>query len=271
MEPLPEDAAVPPDEVSTRAPASLAALHAEMAAGLRIDPRRNQELGKLVSAAEWLRDNSRCLRDDLTALVDDPQRLDDVADRSSIHPNGFAKIVLYPDERFGVRLHIWSRREGLWAEETQPHGHRWAFASWIVVGRVHEVSYSTEPRPGSGGQYIRYGYVREELRPRLNAIDDAVLWKDGVVDHDIGDVYWRARHELHTAAPDGHGLVASLVLQGSHDNTPTAVYVRPERKPREGEQELRPDRIKFLVEAVLDASWNVAMSVATERNHRLMA
>ena len=70
-----------------------------------------------MSAAEWLRDNSRCLRDDLTALVDDPQRLDNIADRSSIHPNGFAKIVLYPDERFGVRLHIWSRREGLWAEE----------------------------------------------------------------------------------------------------------------------------------------------------------
>ena len=34
---------------------------------------------------------------------------------------------------------------------------------------------------------------------------------------------------------------------------------------------LRPDRIRFLVEAVLDASWNVAMSVATQRNHRLMA
>jgi hypothetical protein len=266
---------VPGDEISTRAPSSLGALHADLIAesqsSINGKPWLTMTFYRLLRMATQLRDDPVHLRADLVSLLDNPARLAEVEERSKIHPHGFAKIVLYLDEQFSIRLHIWKRRDGLWVDEAQPHGHRWEFASWIVAGTLREVVLSTESRDEPGDRYGCYDYVRDESgAPRLKKIGDTVLYRTSEVDRVADTVYGQTRATLHTATPVSDGLVASLVLQGPHDGSPAPVCVRAGQRPLEGETVLGVDRLRSLVAEVVAALSEAHVHIPAQRTDRLM-
>src|SRR5438552_2883438 len=82
-------------------------------------PRLEPLAGNRNALAAWL------------AGFDDPDRAEPVARCSYWHHNGFAKLVLRIADDHRVRLHVWPAGENRLGE-SNPHGHRWNFASTVV-------------------------------------------------------------------------------------------------------------------------------------------
>jgi hypothetical protein len=151
--------------------------------------------------------------------------MEEIAHRSYRHANGFAKVVLHTSRHYGIRLHIWRPGEHPTGKVVDPHGHRWEFASWIITGTLHEITFE---RATSGELFDEYAHEKgtdgeEYLRPRRSA----TLAPTGHADREKGQVYKRSSSELHAAMPKGGALVASLVLQGPRSAAPVPVYLRP--------------------------------------------
>lgn len=213
--------------------------------------RSDRGLHALRSAAEDLRDDPFVLRDSLRTLLLNDEAVERVAVRSSVHANGFAKIVLHVGGGCSVRLHVWHPHNGRWIRDTMPHGHRWEFASWIVIGTLHEITFT---EAADGVIYQRLAYRRKADGKQDLAPDGcAPLRTDQTVVHPAGTVYARAHSMIHTATPAGEGLVASLVLQGPRRFDPTPVYIRRGVEPDHDDWPVRPDDVHALVSEVAAA------------------
>ena len=121
--------------------------------------RTGARLPDLHRTATMLRHHPGLLRSSLALLEHSDEALADVAERSYLHPNGFAKIVLKVGGGYGIRLHVWHRQGGEWISDANPHGHRWEFASWIVVGALHETTFAELTH---GKTHLRCDYDRDE-------------------------------------------------------------------------------------------------------------
>lgn len=206
------------------------------------------DITALQTTAEGWRDDPFPVRDALRNLVNNAAALEGIARRSSVHANGFAKIVLLKGKRSSIRLHVWHRSNGRWVPDTMPHGHRWEFASWILTGELRETTF----REAAGGvRYERLAYRRlPNGRYALDPDGDAPLRPDRSYIRTAGTVYTRDRSVLHTATPHGHGLVAALVLQGPRRFDPTPVYRRPGVPHDHREWRVSADKVQELVSEV---------------------
>lgn len=165
----------------------------------------------------WLDDLSR----DATAIAG-------IAARSYWHPNGFAKLILHPGPGLRIRLHVWPAVDaavpGVRLGESNPHSHRWEFASTVLAGGgLDMVEYA---ETGTGGMpYNRFRYGADPA-------DRAALVSDGLVRLRVvgrpsarpGQVYSCDTAVVHTVAPVGTGLTATLVFQGPQRTSSTVVY-----------------------------------------------
>jgi hypothetical protein len=146
------------------------------------------------------------------------------------HSNGFAKIKIIETPGFCIRLHIWPPGEHRLGE-VDPHDHRWEFASWVAIGagiqeRRFEVVADDDAR---GMTYTRYAYGREDGVSYLRRTGQSRLRETSVLHRKPGHVYSCPPEALHTVAPIGDGLVATVVLQGPLLDKPTVVYRCPKR------------------------------------------
>jgi hypothetical protein len=146
------------------------------------------------------------------------------------HSNGFAKIKIIETPGFCLRLHIWPPGEHRLGE-VDPHDHRWEFASWVAIGagiqeRRFEVVVDDDSR---GMTYTRYAYGRADGASYLRREGPSRLRETSVFKREPGHVYSCPPDVLHTVAPIGDGLVATVVLQGPLLEKSTVVYRCPER------------------------------------------
>ncbi|GLZ34831.1 hypothetical protein Lesp02_70180 [Lentzea sp. NBRC 105346] len=200
------------------------------------------------------------LRHRLCRLIEDTSRLaswfdelrDDtvaVASRSYWHPNGFAKIVLDPAQR--VRLHVWPESNAPRLGESNPHSHRWDFASTVLTGEgLHTVEYAES----SGGMsYHRYHYGADP-NDRARLVADAPVELTAVRSPFIrrGQIYTCDTSVIHTVRPAGDALTATLVLQGPQKTSTTAVYLMPGTSEDQPNGVLTPDDFLALSGAVLE-------------------
>ena len=222
----------------------LADLHGEL-------QRNRAQLSDLHRTAMALRNDPDVLRRSLISLDDNDVLV--VARRSYSHPNGFAKIVLHIGGGYGIRLHVWHPKAGLWISDAHPHGHRWEFASWIVAGGLSEITF-TEAAEGEE-RYHRCEYRRDhEGEGILTADRPARLRVLRQTVRRAGAVYVCSRTRVHTVTPTGRDLVASLVLQGPRSFEPTPVYLQPGEEPVHEEQQLSPDELRKLLAEVVAAT-----------------
>ena len=165
----------------------------------------------------------------LANLRHDPAALAEVAGRSSWHSNGFAKIVLDadddPDGR-KLRLHVWpvDTAGGGPRGESDPHGHRWDFASVVLAGEGFDV-VEYERVESHGEQYGGYEYDPRASEPLRGGIE--VLLRPGPVRfRPPRDVYRCSTEIVHTVEPRGRGVAATLVVQGPVTRSSTWVFRR---------------------------------------------
>jgi hypothetical protein len=168
------------------------------------------------------------LLDDRSTLIDwlrsvcDHGRLAPVVAASYWHPNGFAKLVLHASPDFTIRLHVWPSGEKRLGEG-DPHSHRWDFASTVLVGGGLQIVESVEllePNSSSDMECVRHIYDGYRLIP-----DTKVFLRHGEpITLLADDIYTTETTTIHTVAPNGDDLVATLLVQGPHIKPATAVY-----------------------------------------------
>jgi hypothetical protein len=214
---------------------------------------RGTELERMLRTAEELRDHPALLRSALHVLLHNESALATVAARSSPHANGFVKVVLSHGDNWSLRLHVWSPSVKPAYDDLNPHGHRWAFASWIITGTLREITFVEDHR---GQVFRRCEYGHDPHAPwTLRTKDSATLMAGEPVDREAGTVYERTGAEVHTAVPRSD-LVATLVLQGPHRAETTEVFLGPDNLAKVGEHGDEPllvDDLKVLVREVVDA------------------
>ena len=191
----------------------------------------------------------------LANLRHSPEALEEVARRSYWHSNGFAKIVLDADddpEGRKLRLHIWpAATDGESPRgESDPHGHRWDFASSVLVGEGFEVvEYDVVERDGE--LYGGYEYNPRSSWGLRGGIE--MLLRPGVVRfRPRGDVYRCGTEIVHTVEPLGRGFAATLVVQGRVARSSTWVY-RRRWSSYTRPLALQPAELGGLLDLVLDA------------------
>lgn len=200
------------------------------------------------------------LRRVLDQVVEDPRRLvrwlgdfdvAAVAERSYWHPNRFAKLVLHVGPRVRVRLHVWrpgSERRG----ETNPHGHRWHFASTVLCGdglRSTEYEESDE----SGHPYVKCRWVGGGPTSSPTPVDRVFL---RVCDTHVvraQDRYAVTTGTIHTIDPLGTDLVATLVVQGPPRMAAADVYCAADMQADAAGRSISPGDVDDLLRAVLAA------------------
>jgi hypothetical protein len=193
-----------------------------IAATLRPAPA---DVHHLTAAARHAADRLDDLASWLAELRYDDDALRTIAERSYWHPNGFAKLVLHTDTDHRLRLHVWPAGEGR-VGESNPHSHRWPFASTVLVGRgLHMVEYA-EATTGRGFDRYRYGADPAD-RSALVADGSARLTKLRSRHNHVGGVYSCDIDVVHTVAPIGAGVTATFVVQGPRRTEDTVVYRPP--------------------------------------------
>lgn len=183
------------------------------------------DLVSMRRTAEELRDRPALLRGALRVLLGNDTALGVVAARSAPHANGFAKVVLSRGDGWSLRLHVWSPSVRMAHDDLNPHGHRWAFASWIITGTLREITFVED---GRGQVFHRCDYHHDAGRAwNLHRNGRTNLVAGEQVDRRAGTVYGRTGAEVHTAVPRSN-LVATLVLQGPHRTDTTEVFLAPD-------------------------------------------
>lgn len=180
----------------------------------------------LTAAAQHAADHLENLASWLDDLRHDTAAVRSIAERSYWHPNGFAKLVLHTDVDHKLRLHVWPAGVGRLGE-SNPHSHRWDFASTVVAGAgLHMVEYTESDTRGS--HYDRYRYGADPAdRAALVAAGSARLARLRSLHNRFGGVYSCDTDVVHTVAPIGDALTATLVVQGPQRTSSTVVYRPP--------------------------------------------
>jgi hypothetical protein len=172
--------------------------------------------------------NLRCreFSDYLQRILEDESTLNVVAGGSSIHANGFAKLVLQRSAGLALRLHVWEPaapdQDG---EPENVHNHVWPFGSRVLIGALGEQRFGPA-RDGAMMDHYRYVRDRATLPPgKLEHLGKVRLAKLDELSHPAGAVYHVDDTVLHRAwSVKDDGYAATLVLTGSPRSTGASVY-----------------------------------------------
>ncbi len=198
----------------------------------RLGPR--PALPRLLDTAEQLAADPSAVTATAARILASPTALAQIGSRSVWHPNGLAKIVLHRDDGcgVGVRLHVWPDG-GSRGADSNPHSHRWEFASALLVGPGLRVSEYAECAAGEIYQRCSYDGSRPDV-DGLVETGEVGLRHTGKTVWAAGAAYACTTSVVHTVEPLGHALMATLVLQGPRRAASTVVYrrARPLRDER---------------------------------------
>lgn len=212
------------------------------------------DVAALRAAAAAHRESPGWLWAHLRAVLGDDDRLTDLAESSDFHANGFAKIVLLPRASPRLRLHIWHPDMRGARGARNVHGHRWAFASWIITGHLREATYVEVAR---GEPFDVYHYRGAGRNAPYVKLGSRMLAQSQTTLRMRGDIYTREPYEQHLAEPVREELVASLVLQGPPVEW-TPIHV-PSGASGPGRSEpITPHQLRALLTDVIDTLQPVA-------------
>lgn len=203
------------------------------------------------AAEQLLKANPDLVLDRLRYIRGHSGHLEHVAQQSYWHANGFAKVRVIRGRTSCLRLHVWIPGENR-VGDVDPHGHRWEFASWIAAGEGVAENYFrvADDVEGTGTEYTHYSYERGPGGVELDDRGMARLQHVARRTHKAGEVYDCSLRTLHTVAPLGSGLVATVVLQGPVVTDRTSVFRRDGRPRADLERKMSAQELGRLFEQV---------------------
>jgi hypothetical protein len=208
----------------------------------------------LRRAARFLADQPAMVVSWLAELGENADTVRELAERSYWHPNGFAKLVLHVNRspQFRIRLHVWPVVPGApLLGESNPHSHRWDFASTVLAGGgLHMVEYVESESAGKAFDRYRYGADPNDRATLL--LDGAARLKRIAAPHvRYGEIYSCDVRVVHIVAPIEEGMTATVVVQGPHASPSTVVYCEPGRDTDQPNQPMSELDFRLLVKHVV--------------------
>ena len=178
----------------------------------RVEAYTHDEPDALVQALIELVEPSR-FRAILSTILDNEGLLEQAIIRSSIHNNGFLKLILASSPHYQVRLHVWDTRDSPFDVQESVHSHTADFASVILLGGYrHEVFRESS----TGDSYFSYSYHASRGARSFSLTSVGPRYLQRVSDGRLptNTVYTLAGDILHRVVPQQACLTASLVFQG---------------------------------------------------------
>ncbi|WP_199043032.1 hypothetical protein [Glycomyces salinus] len=154
--------------------------------------------------------------------------LEEVASRSHQHWTGFRKIVLVRCERrHQVRVHRWDEASPP-AEEVSCHNHRWDFVSYVVSGKIANVSYSITSEEDGPLRHFKADAVKAGQNRGVRSLGgvSVVLESEAVVS--AGQSYLQLADVLHSTV--ALQPTVTLLLQDSSRGRTSSVVQGGELK-----------------------------------------
>ena len=145
----------------------------------------------------------------LQEVLDDPKKIEQIAERSYAHDNGFLKIVIDEYDGKKIRLHVFPENREIPPAENW-HNHRWPFASKILVGSIiHDIATFNSSDLGS---YVKWAYTKMpdgtfSLLPTKDRFKMATKFTRTYV---AGDQYQLPTGDIHRIIPTGE-FTATMV------------------------------------------------------------
>ncbi|GAA2795079.1 hypothetical protein GCM10010441_20430 [Kitasatospora paracochleata] len=163
----------------------------------------------------------------IEAVSADRELLGRCASRSFAHPLGFQKFVLLAGRRFEVRLHLWV--PGAQVATEHVHNHRFAFASYVLLGRLSSNLYdhAADGVLAAGYRESRSADARTYLFSPTGLV--RVVRRE-TTELSTGMSYFMNPETLHQVSPVDTPS-ASLVIKIPTPRTTTTVLMPPLQKP----------------------------------------
>lgn len=137
---------------------------------------------------------------------------EDIRERSSWHPYGFAVLRLGTAASYNVRFHIWppnnrSRQNPDWPV----HNHPWSLESRIICGRVRNESYKVTPIAGSSDYRLYEVNYHEDISvlKRTNTYVKCEFIEETT--YSLGDCYRVPNQAFHASWVDDDIIAATIV------------------------------------------------------------
>lgn len=134
-------------------------------------------------------------------LHDEPVVLEELANKSYAHENGFFKLTLIdsPKARFRVRLHFWSAEKVTPISIENIHNHRFNYYSYLLSGSLQNKIW----RAGNNGMELMHFRYYPRLQKESYILEhhgDTRLETLSEMQYYQGDLYCMKAEDLHTAS-----------------------------------------------------------------------
>ncbi|WP_145926662.1 hypothetical protein [Amycolatopsis orientalis] len=220
-----------------------------------VGPEERGELDRITELMSSL--GRQKIKRYLQSMVTDHDAIAAIAERSSMHANGFVKIVLERRAGMAARLHVWNAISE--PDESPPgniHNHVWGFCSRVLVGALEEQRFEVDD-VGSRMDRYRYFAGRDSVsRGILEPAGVARLGESAALSHRAGSLYRIGNSTLHRARTDGEqGLGVTFAITGSRRKAYTSVFAPSGDAIREDPPKriLPPGEVQSLLSLVMDA------------------
>lgn len=167
--------------------------------------------------------------DNLNELIDATlnQTLNNLVEKSYLHPNGFDKMVLISGETFNLRLHNFHPPAVMKPAESV-HNHKWEFASSILHGGYSAQEFDVHT--GDTDKY-HYRYAKGEGMKYVSP-DKVQMTKEYKVAP--GDSYFMPSDVFHSIRRINDEGCITVMMTGFTHETTTSVFTDDELAPGEG-------------------------------------
>jgi hypothetical protein len=170
--------------------------------------------------------NSFDLQKHLLGVLSNQTAIANIAAKSYSHENGFDKIILFENELFKLRLHLWLKDNIKYSENI--HNHRWDFCSKILLGSYKFENFQLGSNDNAE-EYFEYEYLpkpntdkyemKYKGRNRLTPTESGVKCKN--------EIHLLEHKKLHKII-SVENETATLFLTGKQQIASTNVFAKRE-------------------------------------------
>jgi hypothetical protein len=159
--------------------------------------------------------NAGLLENVLDNLLGNERELNEVANRSYYHKNGFLKVVLIEKRpKFSVRLHIWPEES---FQSPDVHNHPWDMTGLVLSGSYEWPIYTLDQSSEDCKSFDLFEcrYLEDYSGHSFHKLDKVILNQVDKLSFQQGDIFQFAQTHYHSVRKENSQPADSIVITGN--------------------------------------------------------
>jgi hypothetical protein len=159
--------------------------------------------------------NAGLLENVLDNLLGNERELNEVANRSYYHKNGFLKVVLIEKRpKFSVRLHIWPEES---FQSPDVHNHPWDMTGLVLSGSYEWPIYTLDQSSEDCKSFDLFEcrYLEDYSGHSFHKLDKVILNQVDKLSFQQGDIFQFAQTRYHSVRKENSQPADSIVITGN--------------------------------------------------------